>query len=80
MTWTDQRACHDTNTDVFFPTRGQPVTPALNICNRCPVTQPCLELALAADGDCDKGIFGGTTAKRRRQIRHDLYTKRQAAS
>lgn len=60
--------CAETDPEVFFPEPGRMdlIRQAIAICDRCPVREACLELAL--DGG-DLGIWGGTTDKKRRKLR-----------
>jgi len=57
--------------DVMFPkVGGRPVPPDIaRMCANCPLRQPCLEYALREPVD---GIWGGTTAKQRRRMNHNL--------
>lgn len=78
--WRRKAACVDSDPEVFFPedvggrsrsgsrTRD-PYAEARAICADCPVTEPCLEEALA-DPETP-GMWGGTTEGERRQIRAD---------
>ncbi|GAB3671266.1 WhiB family transcriptional regulator [Saccharopolyspora tripterygii] len=60
--------CAETDPEVFFPETGRVdlARQAIEICDRCPVRDACLELAVR---DGEWGIWGGTTEKRRRKIR-----------
>jgi hypothetical protein len=57
----------DLPVEVFFPTRGQDVDMAKQVCAPCPVRVECLEYAL--DGGEAFGIWGGTSERERRRIR-----------
>ena len=65
--WIDQAACRHTRNRIFFPERGETATTAKTICATCPVTQPCLEYALANNER--HGIWGGLCDKERMTIR-----------
>ena len=70
--WRDQAACSDLNPDLFFPvsTSGASLTDietAKRVCQRCPVTAPCLRSAM--DLGQVSGIWGGTTEEERRALR-----------
>lgn len=73
--WVEQAACRDQPTRRFTdPHDDADVRAALATCHQCPVRQPCLAAALAHRPEADVGIWGGTTALQRRQLR----TGRQA--
>ena len=63
--WQDEAACKGVDPNVFVTPRGGPVTEALTYCDRCPVVEECLEVALA-----DPLIFGvwGGMSRRQRKI------------
>lgn len=71
----DLAACKDMPTEVFFPGPGQGYETARKVCNRCPVRNACLHLALASEAmwapqggnarDARHGMFGGTTPDER---------------
>jgi WhiB family redox-sensing transcriptional regulator len=73
--WMASGACRGADAGRFFPGRGQDVRPAKALCARCPVRADCLEYALADTGL--QGIWGGTSARERRQIRF-RFTRRSA--
>lgn len=50
----------------FFPSDGVGVDKARKICAGCPVTEPCLEYALAHR--IDHGVWGGCSERERRRI------------
>lgn len=68
--WTRDALCIEFDLALWFPTRGQPNQPALDICGRCPVRLPCLAEALD-DPDLDHGIRGGATAQARQAMRRN---------
>jgi hypothetical protein len=55
-------------TGLFFPPQGGRISPALEVCNRCPVTAECLERANETPFERD-GIWGGQTGRGRRAYR-----------
>jgi WhiB family redox-sensing transcriptional regulator len=57
------RACADTDPEIFFPGRAGSAREALDLCNRCPYRQPCLDWALETEQQF--GVWGGTTAEER---------------
>ena len=70
--WRHLAACRSTEPDLFFPigTTGPAVDQieaAKRVCQRCPVTTPCLRWAL--DLGQVSGIWGGTTEEERRALR-----------
>jgi WhiB family redox-sensing transcriptional regulator len=67
--WLLLAACRGTNTNLFFPTRGDNRTlrDSKKICASCPVRQQCLHQALL-DGE-KFGVFGGTSERQRRRLR-----------
>lgn len=68
-TWQRHAACRGEPTELFFPERGEPTEPARAICAGCPVREPCLQEALTHDTLADIGIWGGTSARERRDLR-----------
>lgn len=64
--WVDDAVCAQTDPEAFFPEKGQSAREAQRICAVCPVREPCLEEAL---NDGLKGVWGGTTERRRQIIR-----------
>ena len=72
-TWWKQAACADTDKDVFYPPKANDVNyraivaAAKAICATCPVRDACLEYAL--DNNEEFGIWGGTTASQRDQMK-----------
>lgn len=62
-------------TELMYPSQGDDVRPAIAICNRCPVAEPCLEYAL--DNVERFGIWAGLSEKPRRRLRSQ---RRQAAT
>ena len=70
--WMDEAYCKPgsgIDGELFFPTRTEPNASeeVITACKRCPVKEECLEYAL--DDPTIVGIWGGTSAKKRRQIR-----------
>ena len=78
--WRLQVACRNMDPDIFFPTRGADLAPALAVCRGCPVREPCLEYALAAPNLGDCGCGGGTSERQRRRIRSQRARARRLAS
>jgi WhiB family redox-sensing transcriptional regulator len=65
--WWADAACRGRPEVNFFPTQGEPATPAKAVCAECPVREPCL--AFAIDEHIDMGIWGGQSARDRRRGR-----------
>jgi WhiB family redox-sensing transcriptional regulator len=63
--------CTQVGGDVFFPDVGQwtKVRAAKAICARCDIAATCRQDAL--DDPSLEGIWGGTTAREREQLRRD---------
>ena len=76
--WTSRGACQLVPTEVFFPSRGQAVEPAKEVCGACPVLAECREYAL---GIADlKGVWGGLTEVERKKLRRRRDTPPSEAS
>ena len=71
--WKLEGICRTTpSPDAFFPEQHSSTraTAAIRrICETCPVQQQCLEYALTFPAWDDYGIWGGTSAQQRRDIR-----------
>lgn len=65
--WRRRAACRGVDPELFHPFRGESMTEALAICERCPVRTDCLEHALATPERV--GIWGGTSERQRRVLR-----------
>jgi WhiB family redox-sensing transcriptional regulator len=71
--WQDHALCRALPVEEFFDMensrggrRERQERAAKEVCHRCPVIQQCLRHALAAE---DFGVWGGTTAHERAEIR-----------
>ncbi|MDA8314108.1 MAG: WhiB family transcriptional regulator [Actinomycetota bacterium] len=64
--WRAQARCKGL-VHLFFPSRGESVSEAKEVCATCPVARECLEYALAHHERF--GIWGGKTERERRRIR-----------
>lgn len=67
-TWQYDGLCREADPEIFFPEQGVRPYDALALCDGCPVREPCLEYAVA-DPEI-AGIWGGTTERERRTMRH----------
>lgn len=65
--WQERAACRGTGTGRFFPSEGSSLMQARRVCGRCPVYDECLSYALAHPSL--KGIWAGTSERRRRKLR-----------
>lgn len=80
--WRDNALCRDTDPELFFPvgTTGQALVQidyAKQVCGSCPVTNECLDFALATNQD--SGIWGGLSEEERRVIRRRRAAEQRAA-
>lgn len=64
--WMNQGKCRAVSWDTFFPHDGTGVVAAQKICATCPVSQECLEYALA--NHIDHGVWGGCSERERARI------------
>jgi WhiB family transcriptional regulator, redox-sensing transcriptional regulator len=73
--WRDDAACIGADPRVFTDPRPDTsdARRAVEICQACPVKQPCLDTALKIEAPADVGIWGGTTAQARRRLRRERH-------
>ena len=71
--WMQEARCRGMSPAQFFPSDSTGVEVAQRICAECPVTQECLDYALA--NRVDNGIWGGASERRRRLILRRKTTK-----
>lgn len=64
--WTKQADCRNLPTDLWYSEEAENQAFAKEICNGCPVKEPCLEWALKHE---PYGIWGGETGRGRQRIR-----------
>lgn len=68
--WHQHAACRGQGPSAWWPERGAPVEPLKAVCAQCPVADECRAEALShPTHDDGGGIWGGTSARERRQIR-----------
>ena len=75
MSWRDRAACFGMDINIFFPERGDRagIAAARAVCAACPVSDECLTEILHVDSGTDYvGIFAGTSAQERRELRRHL--------
>ncbi|MGH7237902.1 MAG: WhiB family transcriptional regulator [Candidatus Saccharimonadales bacterium] len=68
ISWMTEGSCRapDLSTDLFFPSDGESVKEAQQICAGCPVKKPCLEYALV--NHINQGVWGGESERGRRRL------------
>jgi hypothetical protein len=71
----DHGLCAETDPEAFFPEKGGSTREARSICARCSALVACLDYAIA--NEIDHGIWGGTTSRQRRAIRHAMHAATQ---
>ena len=64
--WHNDAACRGQPAVNFYPVRGETAAPALAICAGCRVREECLAEGVSHN---ERGVWGGSTAHQRRQIR-----------
>ena len=70
--WRSHAECRGVDTNVFFPDAPNSIAEARRICDRCTVSDDCLEFILSIGDEDDRvGVFAGTSARQRRQIRRE---------
>lgn len=67
--WHREAACRGQGTAGWFPGRGEDTRPAKAVCHTCCVRSECLAEGVEQPGWGDAGIWGGTSARERRQLR-----------
>lgn len=72
--WRNAAECRDLDPGLFFPVGAtgsalDRIDAAKAVCNRCEVTEPCLDFALTTNQF--SGVWGGRSEEERRQIRRD---------
>jgi WhiB family redox-sensing transcriptional regulator len=67
--WHAQAGCRGQGPQQWFPGRGEDVRPGQAVCRTCPVQADCLAEGLTQPSWGDAGIWGGSTARVRRQLR-----------
>ena len=62
----EEAACRGLDPELFYAEGGAAVTKAKTVCAGCDIRMKCLEWAIARE---EFGVWGGTTARERAQIR-----------
>jgi len=81
--WRDRSSCRDSNPELFFPIGAtgmaiDQIDAAREVCEECPVTEECLEFALATNQEA--GVWGATTEEERRKLRKTWVAKQRATA
>lgn len=68
---TTEALCKEIGTEIFFPDLSESYLSyyAKRVCNKCPIINECRDYAIANPELI--GIWGGTSARQRDQIRRD---------
>ncbi|MEV8396325.1 WhiB family transcriptional regulator [Streptomyces niveus] len=74
--WHEDAACASVDPEVFFPDRGRPARPALQVCMGCPVRRQCAEHAIPNE---THGVWGGLSEKERKALRRTARAELDAA-
>jgi WhiB family redox-sensing transcriptional regulator len=85
LEWQEQAACRDYDNVLFFgPDQGESElekqsreASAKAVCQRCPVSEPCLEFAMETNQKY--GIWGGLTDKERASLKRRRARARRAS-
>lgn len=64
--WRLRAACRGLDIEVFYSTDEAEVQRALDICDGCPVREPCLDVAMGQRESF--GVWGGTAEASRRRV------------
>lgn len=75
--WRDDALCAQTDTDAFFPEKGENANLAKAVCALCSVRAECLEYALA--NNLPFGIWGGLSEMERRKVKRRRSAERTPA-
>jgi WhiB family redox-sensing transcriptional regulator len=72
MDWRHRAACRDEDPELFFPIGNTgpallQIEEAKQVCQRCPVMEPCLSWAL--ESGQDSGVWGGLSEDERRAMK-----------
>jgi WhiB family redox-sensing transcriptional regulator len=67
LAWQADALCAQTDPEAFFPEKGGSTRDAKRVCSECPVSEACLDYALAKDERF--GIWGGLSERERRRLR-----------
>ena len=65
--WMERAECKGLDPELFFGEKGVSNEPAMRVCESCVVRELCLQWALSHNETY--GIWGGTSAQERKQLR-----------
>lgn len=68
--WIEEAACRGAGAAGFFLERGESSADAKAVCERCPVTEECLEYSQV--NRIQHGVWGGRTEVERKRMRRGL--------
>jgi WhiB family transcriptional regulator, redox-sensing transcriptional regulator len=84
LDWQDEAACREYDNVLFFGEEGESELEkqarearAKSVCQRCPVSEPCLEFAMETNQKY--GIWGGLTDKERASLKRRRARARRAS-
>jgi WhiB family redox-sensing transcriptional regulator len=88
LSWRARGACSGLDPELFYPERGDVdgLAAARDVCRRCPVREPCVDLGIAELPGRVGGVYGGLSnrqlkaLRRFRVARARLEEDRQAAT
>ena len=70
--WSERGKCRGENVDLFYSNDRSVQRKVIEAyCSGCGVRSFCLDYALSLPPHLDKGIWGGTTERRRRGLRRE---------
>jgi WhiB family redox-sensing transcriptional regulator len=64
--WWVRAACKGADPEIFYPKKGASLKPARSLCQRCPVSTPCLNDALERNDPF--GVWAGTVRRERERL------------
>ncbi|MFM7069402.1 MAG: WhiB family transcriptional regulator [Actinomycetes bacterium] len=64
--WADEAACRGLDPLIFYPATDEEAEEAKAVCDVCPVSETCLEHAIANREH--NGVWGGATERERQRI------------
>jgi WhiB family transcriptional regulator, redox-sensing transcriptional regulator len=69
QSWRGRASCRGEDPSRWFPARGADLSELRTVCHGCPVRAECLAYALGGGASSTGGIWAGTSARQRREIR-----------
>lgn len=74
--WAKDANCKGTDTNLFYPERGENTREAVAVCVGCLVVEQCLHYAIS--NNIKVGIWGGLSERQRRAMRREYKSGRDA--